>query len=158
MWETTVDIFSHHIFIWRAEPVFFFILTAETGNTLFHFLVTLFFSSSDLDLLVYFSLVLQPLSQACFKSQLSLKGYGQSATTESCIMHTAAAPSKQPAVHLRLVPLLLLNRFDGGERASPLPPPTTSSIHSVCAAPVWVACGHRLLILLPPLSHNPLSH
>lgn len=89
VWEPTVDIFSHHIFIWRAEPVFFFILTAETGNTLFHFLMTLFFSSSDLDLLVYFSLVLQPLIQACFKSQFSLKGYGQSARTESYIMHTA---------------------------------------------------------------------
>lgn len=24
VWEPTVDIFSHHIFIWRAEPGFFF--------------------------------------------------------------------------------------------------------------------------------------
>lgn len=62
VWEPTVDIFSHHIFIWLAEPFFFI---AVTGNTLFHFLVTLFFSSSDLDLFVYFSLVLQPLGQAC---------------------------------------------------------------------------------------------
>lgn len=106
MWELALDIFSHHKLIWRAEPVLF-MLTAETGNTLFHFLVTLFFSSTDLDLFVYFWPVPQPLSQACFNCGSSLIGYGQSTTTKSYIMHTAAARSKQPAVHLRLLLLLL---------------------------------------------------
>lgn len=161
VWEPILDIFSHHIFIWRTEPIFHSDCR-DWKHT--HIFLRHVFSQWSV-LFVYFLLVLQPLSLACFHSAFSLKGYGQSATwshptcnSEGLIKTTERA---SPDVHLRLVCLFLwLNRMEGAEGASPLIPFTSSSIHSVCVATahLWVVFGQCLLILQPPLSPNPLPH
>lgn len=134
-----------------AAPNLFFILTAETGITLFHFLVTFFFSTSDL-----YCLCISP--QCCSLSIWPVF------TTSSHLKVTYSRPHGITHHAHRQ------SSFKTRERASPSVDWRLVGAHSLhiqqhplsvrcCGlARLRVAGGHRLLILLPPLSPNPLPH
>lgn len=162
VWEPILDIFSHHC----TEPVFH---SDEAGNILFHFLVTFFFPVIAIVCLFLTgacSLSMWPVFTACSRLKVTDSQLPK-------VIHHAAAKAR-----LKQQKECCRARIEGSfssffeqtgweeqrERRPSFPHSvllfTSSRIHSVCiaSAHLWVVFGHRLLILLSPLSPNPLPH